>query len=267
MISFPLLRTTIKSNYIIWLIFAAILAMYFSIIVSMFDPNMKESMDALVEALPPQLVDALNFKTEDASLLGFIAGYFYGFLILLFPLIYSVIMADRMVARYVDSGSMAFLLSTPNTRVKIVITQACFLVGSLVSLITFVMLVGIGVSLALFPGELDIGRFISLNIGTVLLYFALSGIGFFASCLFNESKHSLALGGGIPVAFLMIQMLSGVSERLSGLEYFSLMTLFDPTEIVIGSSNVLPSFVALTVIALLLYAGGIYVFSKRDLPL
>jgi ABC-2 type transport system permease protein len=127
MLSLPLLRTTIKANYIIWLIFAAILAMYFSFIVSMYDPITIDTMNALVEALPPQLVDALNFKTADASLLGFIAGYFYGFLILLFPLIYSVIMADRMIARHVDSGAMGFLLSTPNTRTKIALTQAVFL--------------------------------------------------------------------------------------------------------------------------------------------
>ncbi|MFU8772825.1 MAG: ABC transporter permease subunit [Anaerolineales bacterium] len=267
MISFPLLRTTIKSNLVIWLIFAAILAMYLSIILSMFDPGMRDSMDALVESLPPQLVEALNFKTADPSLLGFVAGYFYGFLILLFPMIYSVIMADRMIARFVDSGSMAFLLSTPNTRVKIAFTQAVFLIGSLVLLIAFVMLIGIGVSFSLFPGELDVNRFIVLNIGAALLYFALGSIGFFASCLFNESKYSLALGGGVPIAFLLVQMLSGVGEELSGLQNFSLLALFNPSEIVVGGSSVLPSLAALILIGLVLYSAGIIVFSKKDLPI
>lgn len=267
MISFPLLRTTIKANYVIWLIFAAILAMYLSIIASMYDPTVPDSMDGLIATLPLQLIDALSFQMADPSLLGFLAGYFYGFLILLFPLIYSVIMADRMIARHVDHGSMAFLLATPNSRAKIALTQAIFLAGSLTLLLLFVMLVGIGVSEALFPGELDISGFIGLNVGAILLYLAIGGIGFIASCLFNQSKHSLALGGGIPVAFFLINMLSGVDEQLSGLRYISLLSLFNPAEIVAGGSSVLPAFGALAILAFVLYTGGVYIFSRKDLPL
>jgi len=267
MISIPLLRTTIKFNYVLWLIFAAILAMYLSIILSMYDPEAMESMDALVASLPSQLIQALNFETTDPSLLGFIGGYFYGFLILLFPLICSVIMADRMIAKYVDSGSMAFLLSTPNSRLKIALTQAVFLIGSLTLLIAFITLVGLSVSQSMFPGELDRTGFIRLNIGAAWLYFALSGIGFFASCLFNESKYSLALGGGIPVAFLLVKMLAGVGEKAASLKYLSLMSLFDPAAIIANSSSVFPAFTALAAIGLVLYTGGIYIFSKKDLPL
>jgi ABC-2 type transport system permease protein len=267
MVSLPLLRTNIKSNYIIWLIFIAILLMYFTIIVSMFDPVTIEGMDALLEALPPAMIDALNFKMADNTLLGFIAGYYYGFLILLFPLIYTVLMADRMIARYVDNGSMAFLLSTPNTRSKIALTQGVFLISSLIVLLAFLTLIGIVFTQLLFPGELDVGGFLLLNLGAVFLYFALSGVGFFASCLFNERKHSLALGGGLPVLFFLIHSLSNVGEEISFLKYFTLMSLFDTTEIITKGSGVLPAFAALFILGIVLYAAGVYVFSKKDLPL
>jgi ABC-2 type transport system permease protein len=267
MLSLPLLRTTIKFNYVIWLIFAGILAMYLSIIASMFDPTTMENMDGLIASLPPQLVDAMNFKTTDASFLGFLAGYFYGFLILLFPSIYSILMADRMIARHVDSGAMAFLLSTPNTRQKIAFTQAVFLVGSMTLLIVFVALVGIAAGEALFPGELDIPGFVLLNVGAALLYFALTGIGFLASCLFNESKYSLALGGGIIGLFFMLKILSGVGEEVAFVKYLSLMSLFDPAEITAGGSGGAPAFLAMTAIGLACYAAGIYIFGKKDLPL
>jgi hypothetical protein len=74
MLSLPLLRTTIKFNYVIWLIFAGILAMYLSIIASMFDPTAMENMDALVASLPPQLVDAMNFKTSRCVFSGIFGG-------------------------------------------------------------------------------------------------------------------------------------------------------------------------------------------------
>ena len=265
MISSPLLRATAKYNYIVWLIFAFILALYISIIISMYNPDTLHSINSYLETLPPQLLAAMHFKPTDPSLLGFLAAYFYGFLILLIPLIYSVIMADRMIAKYVDNGSMVFLLSTPNSRIKIALTQAVFLLSSLLLLIGFITLVGIVVSQALFPNELDISGFTRLNLGVVLLYSALSGIGFFTSCLFDESKQSLAWGGGIPIAFLLIQMLASADEQLSNLKYLSLMTLFNPDQIIVGGDNVPYVFLAFVIIALILYSGGVYIFSKKDL--
>lgn len=267
MLSLPLLRTTIKFNYIIWLIFAAIFAMYLSLIASMFDPTTMENMDALVASLPPQLVDAMNFKTDDTSFLGFLVGYFYGFLILLFPSIYSILMADRMIAQHVDSGAMAFLLSTPNTRRKIAFTQAVFLIGSITLLIVFITLVGIATGEAQFPGELDIPRFVLLNAGAALLYFALTGIGFLASCLFSESKYSLTFGGGLFGLFFVFKLLSGVDEEIAFLKYLSLMTLFNPTEITTGGNGVAPAFLVMAAIGLTCYAAGIFIFNKKDLPL
>ncbi len=266
MISLPLFRVTVKSNYVIWLVFAAILAMYFSIISGMYDPEAIDAMEAMWDALPPLLVETMSFSVVAPSLLGFLAGYYYGFLILFFPMIYMVIMADRMIAKHVDNGSMAFLLATPNSRVKIALTQAAFLLGSMTLLIAFVAGIGILSSQAMFPGELELGGFILLNVGAALLYFALSGIGFFASCLFNQSKHSLALGGGLPVLFFVINLLANSGEQLSGLRYLTLLSLFDTAAIVNGG-DYLSAFIALTFLGLALYAAGIYVFSRKDLPL
>ena len=66
MISIPLLRATAKYNYIIWLIFAFILALYISIIISMFDPDTLRSMNAYLETLPPQLLAAMHFKSTSS---------------------------------------------------------------------------------------------------------------------------------------------------------------------------------------------------------
>jgi ABC-2 type transport system permease protein len=267
MISFPLLKSTIRSNLVVFIIFLAILTMYLGIIASMYDPEVIGAMDAYIELLPQEIVRGMNFNMVEPNLTGFLAGYFYGFLILLFPLIYTAIMANRAIASYVDSGSMGFLLSTPNPRWKIALTQAVFLLGSIKLLILFTAVVGVVISEAMSPGELDIWRFVLLNIGTILLYYAISGIGFFASCLFNETSRSLALGAGLPVLFLLMKLLSDVDERLSGIGRASLISLFDPAAILARDSSMLPSFLALFAIGTILYAAGIWVFVKKDLPL
>ncbi len=267
MINFPLFKMNIKFNYIVWSIFAGILLLYFLIISSLFDPATVDTMAEMLDALPPELVTAMKFSIPDPTLVGFLAGYFYGFLILLFPLIYTIIMADRMIAKLVDQGSMAFLLSTPNSRIKIAFTQAVFFMSSIILLIVLLTIAGIISCQSMYPGLLDIPKFLSINLGVVLLYFSLSGIGFFASCLFNLSKYSLALGGGIPVAFFLLNLLSGVSDEVSGLKYLTLTTLFDPIAIISGSDTVIPSLIVLFLIGLVLYSAGVYVFSKKDLPL
>lgn len=117
-----------------------------------------------------------------------------------------------------------------------------------------------------YPGELDIPGFLLLNCGVLLLYFGLTGISFFASCLFNETKKSLALGAGLPVGFLLLQMISDTGEKFDFLSFFSLYTLFDPARIISGEGYLL-SFIILTVIGIVLYLAGIITFARRDLPL
>ena len=122
------------------------------------------------------------------------------------------------------------------------------------------------ISNTVFPGELDVKAFLLLNLGALLLYYAITGIGFLASCLFNDTKYSLMVGAGLTVAFLVIQMISDVGEETRFLKYFTMFTLFDPDKIITGEGFIL-QFAALVIIAAVLYVLGYNVFNKRDLPL
>lgn len=48
--------------------------------------------------------------------------------------------------------------------------------------------------------DFDWKAFLLINAGGLLLMFAVSGISFLSSCIFNLSKHSIALGAGVPLA-------------------------------------------------------------------
>ena len=71
-------------------------------------------------------------------------------------MIFEIIIANRLISKYVDSGSMAYLLATPNKRSKVAITQGLFMIISIGALILFIALVGIINSKIYFPGDLDI---------------------------------------------------------------------------------------------------------------
>jgi ABC-2 type transport system permease protein len=266
MMNKTLLKASIKLNYIVFLIIVAVLMLYLPIIISMFNPETQDSINEMLKSFPPQLLSAMGFTEIGGSLLSFIGSYFYGFLILLLPMIYAIVVANRSIASHVDKGSMAYLLSTPNTRLKVAGTQAIFLSSTVTLLIVVVTVVGISLSGILFPGELDAAGFIRLNAGALFLYWALTGIGFFASCFFNDTKNSLALGAGLPVAFLVLQMIANTGEEVKFLKYFTIYTLFAPAKIIEGKGYLVP-FLVLIGIAVVMYSAGLYFFHKRDLPL
>jgi ABC-2 type transport system permease protein len=250
----------------VFLIIVAVLMLYLPIIITMYDPSTQESLNKVLETMPQGMIAAMGFSDIGADLIDFIGSYFYGFLILLLPMIYTIIACNRCIASHVDKGSMAYLLSTPNTRSKMARTQSLFIIVSITIMMAIVTLVGLVLSNATFPGKLDVKAFILLNLGSLLLYYAVTGIGFFASCLFNDTKNSLMIGAGLPVAFLVIQMISDVGEKTSFLKYFTMFTLLDTNKIISGEGYI-PQFVVLSVIAVVMYWLGIYVFKKRDLPL
>ncbi len=114
--------------------------------------------------------------------------------------------------------------------------------------------------------DFDPFAFLMMNLGCLLLLFAISGISFLASCIFNLSKHSLGLGAGLPFAFLILYFLSEVNTTLEPLRYFSLVTLFDTAQI-IDRGTYWAQFVILGVVGALLYAFAVRIFGRKDLPL
>ena len=63
-----------KGSIKLLVIFGAVIALYVSIIISMYDPEMMKTLDSFVEAMP-ELMAAVGMKENAASLLGFMVSY------------------------------------------------------------------------------------------------------------------------------------------------------------------------------------------------
>jgi len=260
MFSKPLLKQTIKSNFKVFAIITGILCLLIAIIMNVFDPKMIQQMkDASAGA-------AINPLGDISTLIAFISNQFYGMMAIVFPMIYLIITGNKLIAGQVDKGSMAYNLSTPNTRTQITSTSAIYLTGSLSVMFGLIASVGSAVAAISQPGALDYKTFLILTLGCFLLQFAISGITFFASCLFNNSSKSLTLGAGLPIAFFAFNLLSNMSHKLEFLRYLSLITLFDSKAIMDGKGYA-AKLVILFIMGIVLYIAGIKVFKEKDLPL
>ncbi|MEG1463036.1 MAG: hypothetical protein RSC48_07980, partial [Anaerorhabdus sp.] len=75
---------------------------------------------------------------------------------------------------------------------------------------------------------------------------------------------SIGFGAGIPLAFLLIKMLSGVSDKLDFLTKISIFGWYDPMKIASGEIAMTAN-IAYIVIAIVLFVAGIMIFKRKRL--
>lgn len=233
---------------------------------------------SLLDSLPSEVSDALE-DIGQADLYTLIVGsIFYKLAGLLLPIIYMIMASNNLISGQVDSGSMAYVLSTSIKRKTVAFTQAVYLVGSLLAMFLLTTATGC-VCLAIVGTDIGLtyGKLLLLNLGAFLVLFALSGLNFFTSCYFDRSKRSMAIGGGLSIFALVAAMLGLFGSpvipkvvRLDSLNYFNyttIISMFDVVSIMDGTTVFSWKFAILAVLGLIGLIAGSLKFTKKDLPL
>lgn len=234
--------------------------------------------DSLLASLPDDVADALQ-EVGQADLYTLIVGsIFYKLAGLLLPIIYMIMASNNLIAGQVDSGSMAYVLSTSTKRRTVVFTQALYLIGSLFVMFLCTTATGM-VCLAIVHDKVSLtyDKLALLNVGAFLVLFCLSGLCFFTSCYFDRSKRSMSIGGGLSIFALVAAMLGLFGSpvipsvvRLDSLNYFNYFTvisLFDVVSIISMEPTFIWKYAILLVAGIIGYVAGGLKFVKKDLPL
>ena len=79
MINMTLFKQEMKGSLKMLLLFAAILSMYVTIIIRMYDPDMMETLDSFYEIMP-EVMASVGMSAGATSLIGFMISYLYGFI-------------------------------------------------------------------------------------------------------------------------------------------------------------------------------------------
>ena len=253
-------------------------AAYNKAVADMSEVLAAEVSESLLSSLPTEVSDALE-EVGKADLYTLIVGsIFYKLAGLLLPIIYMIMASNNLIAGQVDSGSMAYVLSTSTKRSTVVFTQAVYLVGSLLAMFALTTVTGcVCLSIVTEDVSLTYGNLILLNLGAFLVLFALSGLCFFTSCWFDRSKRSMAIGGGLSIFALVAAMLGLFGspvipsvvrlDSLNNFNYTTIITLFDVISIMDGTNAFIWKFAILAVLGLTGYIVGSVRFTKKDLPL
>lgn len=247
--------------------------------------GMTKGSEGVMSSLPVSVDDSLS-EMASMNTYGIIVGVVaFGIANLLIPMVYTILLAKSLISEKVETGSLAFTLSTPTTRRSYIITEAVYLLFSE----TFMALVLLGMTLAvrtigIQAGSEDIAS--SLPVSDIMLYalgnymvtLAVSGICFLSSCHFNKTNQAIGTGGGLTIFFFICSILGlfGTKAipgtiRISMMNIFNYMTidsLFDAVSVMEGNYGIyalkLCGLLAITVVTYIL---GAINFEKKDLPL
>lgn len=319
--SWPLFKQSLKANWLLWLLLSVGSAAIF-VIINLVIGSKKIFTNIDMNSVTVYVEDeGLNWLT----LLGFLEtmGFslnrietlsqidlnaimndlIYKIAGVLLPMIYVMIVSNKLIAAQVSDGSMAYILSTPTNRKKVLRTQYLFLIVSLVAMylvITAGALISEGAASiilrqqygdeAVSPLGYRVIRTILYCFGSLMAIFGLSGICFGASAYCNKSNQSVAIGGGASILCFLCCILGlfgnkvfiavGIGVQAMGFfNFLTLFTLIDTENInafckaVNGMSGGDLNFIWLIELGILLVIGllgayiGSYKFVKKDLPL
>ena len=239
----------------------------------------------VIDMLPNDVENALTELTSLNSYGFFVGILAMGIACVLVPLVYNILLANSLVVDKVQTGSLAFVLSTPTNRSTFIFTEAMYLLFSQVTIFVITLIgclfsrtIGIWMGSQDLVESLAIKDLILYSVGNFGVITAVSSICFLTSCIFNKSKYSIGIGGGINIFFFVATVLGLFGTKIMPsfirievmdiFNYLSIITLYDATSVMTG--NYLKYVIKLLSLFVLSFAcvfSGIKVFIKKDLPL
>ena len=243
----------------------------------------EEALDSisksLIEQLPDDVEDAI-LEIKDLDVYGLVVGnILFRIAGLLLPMIFVIMTANGLLAGQVDSGSMAYILSTPTKRSKVTITQMIYLILAVLLMYVCICTTSIVCMEIIKDSEITITieEMIKFNIGAFFVMFAVSGICYLSSAIFNREKNSISVGGGLTMFYLVCSILGLFGEkvipsaiRIEAMNYFnyaSIISFFNVNSMLNGTNDYMVGLAILFAIGIVTYIIGIIKFDKKDLPL
>lgn len=239
----------------------------------------EQASASITDQIPEKVAEALE-ELGNMDIYGLIIGsIFYRIAGILLPMVFVIMVANGLLAGQVDSGSMAYVLSTPTKRRTVACTQMAYLMLSLLAMFILVTVTSV-ISIWVVGGNnfaINFAEICLFNLGAFLTMFAFAGYCFMCSAIFNRSKYSMSIGGGLSIFMLVCTILglfgSNVVpsamriDAMNVFNYFSIISLFDTVSILNGTISFAWKFAILAGIAIVTFIIGVFRFEKKDLPL
>ncbi|MGV8083024.1 MAG: ABC transporter permease subunit [Coriobacteriia bacterium] len=218
----------------------------------------------LVESLPPEML-AIFGGTEVpfASLGGYFQTYYLGLMWMLIVVSALVLFSVKAFSGEIAAGTMEFVLAQPISRIRFAVTRIVVLAGYAI-LLAAASFVPIQVLGPLYDIELSPETLWTLFAFGVLFMLAAGGLAMLLSSIFREGGKPVAITSGVLVLLWIADLLSGVSRIAEFFDPVNLVGYWQPGTIINGEAVPAEAWWLYAIVATVMLAGSVFVFSRRD---
>jgi beta-exotoxin I transport system permease protein len=248
-----------------WMVFwfALGLAAY-GVVIASFWPTLKEAQDVyaqLIKAFPEPMVKAFGI-TNMAHFTGFVGSEYLNLIWGVIVAVFMIMTASSFVAGEIDRGTIELWLSVPDERWRLL---AAKLLSLLLQVAVLVVLSVVSLALPAYLVDVRLPLDAWIALGVVLASFCLAVGGYTA--LFSSALSSRGAAGslaaGITFVSYFLGVVSGLSTKLDGLKYLSILTAFHPQSALEGGGYATQAAI-LSAIGLACALASLAVFQRRD---
>lgn len=255
----------LKANFKSLLIWSAIVAFLIMIGVAKFSAFAgDESMLAMLDSLPPALMDAMNMRAFNLTTLS----GFYGIMFIYFGLMGAIAAAmwgSDIISKEERDKTVEFSLVLPVSRTRVVTAKA---LAALINSIAFVLITWVISIVAVQSYEPDQAfmDFLALEMQAMfLIELVFLAIGLLLGCTMKQYKRSGSTAVAIILVTYFLSIVSAMQENLDFLKYFTPFKYFDAGELYRTGSFDSTYLMISAGIVLVSVAVAYWVYNKRDL--
>ena len=247
-------------SFIIWTFSLVASSVLMMMLFPYMQTNMTETMRNMTASMPESMVNALNLGLDFNKVLPFFAYVFQ--YVILFSGIYAMQLGAGILSREEGEKTIEFLLAKPVTRTGVIGSKlACTLVYLSVFNILFAAADYAAVR-GVSDQDFSIKLFLLMHIGQLLLQLVFALAGLFISVFVTRTAAIYPLSVGIVLCMYFISILSGISDKLGNLKYFTPFEYIMPAGI-IRTGRIETVYCMIIAFVLLACTAGVYVFYNR----
>ncbi len=267
MMSFSLIKKTLKQNLqpLFW--YSAGLLLYSWMIVAVY-PTLDETevYEEIVGQMSGELMAFLGYTAEEFvfDFETYIGGEYLTFM---FPLIFGGFIAaftTRFFTKEIESGVIANVLTQPISRIKIFLSKfAAYIVSCMVLII--VALYSIPPMAEIYDFTVKWEGILWLSLISMLFGLAFGGFCFLISVLFSERGKALAITLGTLIASYVIWGFGNINDTLKDVQFLSIFEYWKPSEVLADNAIKTGDAWVLLGIFCITTTLAVFWFNKRDI--
>ncbi|KXA92616.1 hypothetical protein AKJ66_03845 [candidate division MSBL1 archaeon SCGC-AAA259E22] len=258
-VAYETIKKSLKTTFVISLIFMGMAAMY-----SSFYPSFKGSLEELIKDFP-QMGFIRGFESF-ASYPGFLNAELYQiFWILILAIIFGYVAAS-LISEEIEGKTMDMLLSNPIPRYRIVLDKFLGLVP-FVLVVNFATMASVyGITMAI-NEELSFANLLTTHTLSIPYFLANISLGVLVSTIIDKKMKASMVVMALVIGSYIFESVSLLAPDYEKLGLISLTHYYNPAETLIEGNIDITGTITLVIVTISFLLAAIMYFEKRDIEI